>query len=102
MDEKHGGGEVALDLSQIREQGHDLRGDVFIASMKAHEGIEHEELWPNILERRPQPVSVALDVEPNNVGGDHVNIQRREINGRGASDTFDSTPDDIERVLCRK
>src|SRR5262252_2091099 len=102
MHERNGSAVTTLQAAQIGQQGSDLRGDILVDGMQAHERIEHEEYGLEASNGRLQRLLVLLVVQSKRRCGDDMNIERLEINTCGVSNAFEALPYDVWRILGRK
>jgi hypothetical protein len=100
MDEDDGDVEVALDLAQRAEELSDLARRILVERMKAHQGIEEEEARPELGESRTEALEILAAIEAEARDGDHVEIDRGELETTCSRDRLDALPDDSERILC--
>ena len=79
VDEDDGEMEPSLKLPEVTEDGGDLGGKILVDSVESDEGVEEKEPGPEAVEGIDEAVLVELGVEPQRRCGDHVDIERGEI-----------------------
>lgn len=79
VDEDDGEMELALKLSEVSEDGSDVRGEILVDSVEPDKRVEKQELGPDAFEGIDETFLVELGVEPEGRRGDHVDIERGEI-----------------------
>lgn len=90
---------AALELAQVREQRRDLAGLILVDPVQAHERIEDEEPWAELVDGGGERIAITVDVEPHRRRGDDVDVELGQVATGGARDTGEPLSHDVERVL---
>lgn len=102
MHEEHGEGVPALKFAQVGQERCDLPACVLIDAVQAHEGIEHQKPRGEGLDGALEAFAIALEVEPQGRGGDHLHIERGELAAGRLTDALKARAHDVLSVLGRE
>src|SRR5260370_32240795 len=90
---------AALELTQVGEQRRDLARDVLVDAVQADERVEDEEARPERGDGRGEAVAIPGVIEAEGRRGDHVDLQRREVDAGGAADALQAPANEMQGIL---
>jgi hypothetical protein len=99
VDDTDGKAKRALELTQEREHGRDLRRRVLIDAVQAHERIQHHEERSDVLDRGLQLCAILHQVQPQPRGGDDMDGEVVECDLGRAAEALQPCPHQMQRVF---
>ena len=69
--------------------------------METNERVEEQEPWSKLGDCLPQPVLILTSVESERWSGNNLNVELCEVEMVEMADTFESSADNLKRILCR-
>ena len=89
VDDDHGDGVAALQLSQIGEQRRHLTAGVLIDAMQTHEGIEHEQAWLQVGDGVVEASAVGREIQSHGGCGDDLDVEIGKAEAGGGADAVE-------------
>ena len=99
VDDDHGDGVAALQLSQIGEQRRHLTAGVLIDAMQTHEGIEHQQARLQVGDGVVEASAVGREIQSHGGCGDDLDVEIGKAEAGGGADAVEPPAHDVERVL---
>jgi len=96
-DDGHLGG--ALELPEVGQDGGDRARVILVLGMKADEGVEEQQAWPNRLHGGVESSTVFLAIEAKGRGGDEVEVGLMQTDPAVLTEPLDACPCALEGVL---
>ena len=99
VDDDHGDGVAALQLSQIGEQRRHLTSGVLIDAMQTHQGIEDEQAQLQVGDGVVEASAVGREIQSYGGCGDDLDVEIGKAEAGGGADAVEPPAHDVERVL---
>lgn len=88
-----------LEFTEVSQNGGDIGRRIFVDTVEAHEGVEEQEAWSQLLDCMPKPVLILASVEPERWSGDDLNVELGEAEIGDVTDPFEPAANNLKRIL---
>ena len=93
VDERDGGAALALQRSQVAEQGGDISAGILIGHVDSDQWVEDQKRWPVKADCGIEPDLIVGTIQAQRVGDNHAYVELFEIQSTQAGDRLEAAPE---------